>query len=81
MEIKCANVVRISGCTSPLPSPVPEAAAFLNGFGTMAAPAQTLQVIHVQRTTALFDRLYMVDYGSGRVFTLPRTFFTQGVTA
>ena len=47
----------------------------------MAAPAQTLQVIHVQRTTALFDRLYMVDHGSGRVFTSPRTFFTQGVAA
>ena len=45
----------------------------------MAAPAQTLQVIHVQCLTALLDRLYMVDHGGGCVFTLPRTFFTQGV--
>lgn len=45
----------------------------------MAAPTQTLQVVHIQCTTTLFDRLYMVDHGGSRCPALPRTFLAQGV--
>ena len=47
----------------------------------MAAPAQALQVLHIQCRTAKADRLDVVYHGGGCMLALPRTFLTQRVAA